>query len=184
MSTNVRIGLVAVMLIVASGAFAASAYTSGSVERSANVNVVNDDTGLIALQDGTSGDLVFQNATGALAIDFTAGGAGGANTAAHYELGDPANANTSYAFNLTNLDAESHDFTVAYSGSDGQDTDANIEFQVYDSTGTLVDTANEEGTSASLSGVASGETLYVVIVVDTHGLDSTADLSGTLTISA
>ena len=183
MSTKVKIGLLAVMLVVASGAFAASAYTSGSVERSANVNVVNDDTGLISLQDGNSGSLVYQNSTGALEIDFTAGGAGGANTAAHFELGDPANANTTYAFNITNLDAESHDFTVSYSGTDSN-TASNIEFQIYDSTNTLVGTADEEGTSASLTGVASGETLYVVVVVDTHGLDSTADLSGTLTISA
>ena len=48
-----------------------------------------------------------------------------------------------------------------------------------------VGTANEEGSSATLSGVASGDVHYVVIVVDTHGLDSsTDDLSGTLTVSA
>lgn len=183
MSTNVKIGILAVMLIVASGAFAASAYTSGSVERSANVNVVTDDVGLIALQDGNSGGLVYQNSTGALAIDFTAGGASGANTEAHFELGNPGSANTSYAFNITNLDAESHTFNVAYSGSDSN-TASNIEFQVYDGTGALLGTADEQGNSASLSGVASGQTLYVVIVVDTHGLTSADDLSGTLTISA
>ena len=184
MQTNAKIGVLALVLVVVSASFAATAFTTGSVERQANVNVVNDDTGLIALQDGNSGKLVFQNATGALEIDFTKGGAGGVNTAAHYELGDPTNANVTYAFNITNLDAESHDFTLDYSGSDSEDADANIEFQVYDSTGTLVATVDEEGTSASLTGVASGDVHYVVIVVDTHGLTSSSDLSGTLTVSA
>ena len=176
--------MLALVLVIGSAAFAATAFTTGSVDRQANVNVVNDDTGLIALEDGTSGGLVFQNATGALEIDFTAGGAGGVNTASHYELGDPNNGNTSYAFNLTNLDAESHDFTLDYSGSDSEDADSNIEFQVYDSTGTLIDTADEEGNLAALNGVASGSVHYVVIVVDTHGLTDASDLSGTLTVSA
>ncbi|WP_336024636.1 hypothetical protein [Halobellus salinisoli] len=184
MQTKAKIGILALVLVVASASFAATAFTTGSVDRQANVNVVNDDTGLIALEDGTSGGLVFQNSTGALEIDFTKGGAGGVNTAAHYELGDPNNGNTSYAFNITNLDAESHDITLSYSGSDSEDTDANIQFQVYDSTGTLVDTADEEGNSASLTGVASGGVHYVVIVVDTHGLTNASDLSGTLTVSA
>lgn len=184
MQTNVKIGALALVLVVVSASFAATAFTTGSVERQANVNVVNDDTGLIALADGTTGGLVFQNATGALEIDFTKGGAGGVNTEAHYELGDPANGNTSYAFNITNLDTESHDFTLSYSGSDSEDVDANIQFQVYDDTGALIATADEEGNSAVLSGVASGDVHYVVIVVDTHGLTDASDLSGTLTVSA
>lgn len=184
MLPNAKISGFILALLVVSTAFAATAFTTGSVERSANVNVVNDDTGLIALQDGNSGDLVFQNSSGALEIDFTQGGAGGVNTAAHYELGDPANGNTTYAFNITNLAASSHDLTLDYSGSDSQDSDANIEFQVYDSTGTQTGTVSEESGTTTLSGVTSGETHYVVIVVDTHGLDNTADLSGTLTVSA
>lgn len=184
MQTNAKIGALALILVIVSASFAATAFTTGSVDRQANVNVVNDDTGLLALADGTSGDLVYQNATGALEIDFTAGGAGGVNTAANYELGDPNNANTSYAFNVTNLDAESHDITLSYDGSDTEDADANIQFQVYDSTGTLVSTADEEGATAGLTGVASGQTHYVVIVVDTNGLTSASDLSGTLTVSA
>lgn len=184
MQTNAKIGVLALVIVVASASFAATAFTTGSVDRQANVNVVNDDIGLIALADGTSGGLVFQNASGALEIDFTAGGAGGVNTAAHYELGDPSNANTSYAFNITNLDDESHDFTLSYSGSDTEDGDSNIQFQVYNSTGAQVGIADEEGSSATLTGVASGQTHYVVIVVDTHGLTNSTDLSGTLTVSA
>ena len=183
MSTKATTTVLAIVLVI-SMTFAATAYTTGSVTRSANVNVVNDDTGLIALEDGTSGDLVYQNASGALEIDFTKGGAGGVNTAAHFELGDPSSANTSYAFNISNMDVESHDISLDYSGSDGQDADNNIEFQVYDASGTLQTTASEETGAVNVAGVSSGQTLYVVVVVDTHGLDSTADLSGTLKVSA
>lgn len=181
MATRLKVGLMAVMLVVASGAFAASAYTSGSVERTANVNVVSDDAGLIALQDGTDGELVYQNGTGALAIDFTQGGAEGVNTAAHFEIGDPADANSTYAFNVTNLDTEAHSFTFEYTGP-SQNGDNNIQFQVYDSNGGPLGTANEEGSTASAN-LGSGDTAYVVLVVDTYGLDNTTDLSGTLNIS-
>lgn len=182
---RLKIAGVAVVVIALLVTLGASAYTTGSVTRSSNVNVVTDDQGLIALSDGTSGGLVAQNSTGALAIDFTNGGASGVNTAAHFELGNPSDPTNQSAFNISNLDAETHDLTVTYSGAGGtSDTDANIQFQIYDSTGTQVATVSEESTSATITGASSGATYYVVIVVDTHGLDSTVDLSGTLEVSA
>ncbi|MFB6303371.1 MAG: hypothetical protein ABEH78_10995 [Haloferacaceae archaeon] len=174
----------ALVVIALTATIGATAFTTASLSRDANVNVVSDDKGLLALTDGTSGGLVAQNATGALNVDFTAGGAGGVNTNATYELGNPSDPTNQTAFNITNQDAESHDITVKYTGAGGtSDTDANIEFRIYDSTGTKVATVSEESTSATISGVASGTTHYVVIVVDTHGLDSTADLSGTLEVA-
>jgi hypothetical protein len=178
-----KIAGVSMMLIVAAATLGASAYTSASVERTSNVNVVNDDTGLLALEDGTSGDLVFQNSSGALEIDFTQGGAGGVNTNATYTLGNTSSSTTQTAFNLTNLDAESHDITLSYTGSDAEDTDENLQFRVYNSTGSKITTVSEESDAMTLNGVASGETHYVVIVVDTHGVSNETDLSGTLEVS-
>lgn len=176
---------VALLVIAVVAAFGATAYTTGSVERQSNVDVVSDDVGLIGLEDGTSGDLVKQNSTGALTVDFTRSGASGVNTDATFELGDPADPTNATAFNVTNNGGSSVDLTVEYTGvSESMDADANIEFQVYDSGGTQVATVSEESTSATINGVASGSTHYVVIVVDTHGLDTTVDLSGTLKISA
>lgn len=180
-----KIGAVALTLVLVASIVGASAFTSGSVERSANVNVVNDDTGLLALEDGTSGGLVYQNSSGALQIDFTQGGAGGANVESHYELGNPDDPTNQTAFNITNNDAESHDITVSYTSTGGTaDTDDNIQFQLYDSSGSQVGMVSEESTSVMVSGVSSGSTLYVVMVVDTYGLDNSTDLSGTLTVSA
>lgn len=185
MQTKYQVVAIAVVAVALTATLGVSAFTTGSLDRSSNVNVVTDDKGLIALSDGTSGDLVKMNSTGSLTIDFTRGGAGGANTDGHFELGNPSDANNQSAFNITNQDATAHDLTIKYTGvSESQDTDANIQFQVYDSTGTQVATVSEESTSATISSVSSGTTHYVVIVVDTYGLDSSVDLSGTLTVSA
>lgn len=180
-----RILTVAMVVIAISAVVGMSAYTTGNVTRSSNVNVVSDDVGLIGLEDGTSGDLVQQNASGALTVDFSRAGGTGVNTAAHFELGNPSDANNQSAFNITNNGGTARDLTIAYNNAGGtSDADANIQFQVYDGTGTQVATVSEESTSATITGVASGTTHYVVIVVDTNGLDSTADLSGTLKVSA
>jgi hypothetical protein len=180
-----KIGAVTLTLVLVASVLGASAFTSGSVERTSNVNVVNDDTGLLALEDGTSGGLVFQNSSGALEIDFTKGGAGGANVESHYELGNPSDPTNQTAFNITNNDDESHDIKVSYTGAGGTaDTDDNIKFQVYDSNGDLQGTVSEESTSQTFTAVSSGSTLYVVMVVDTYGLDNSSDLSGTLKVSA
>lgn len=181
---NREIQLLTVLVVAASLIVGASAFTTGSVERTSSVNVVADSSGLIGLEDGTSGDLVYTNSTGALSIDFTQGGASGANSAARFKLGstgDPANHS---AFNITNNDATAHDITVEYTGAGGtSDADANLEFRIYDSTGTEVATVSEESTSATITGVASGATHHVVVVVNTHGLGSSSDLSGNLNVS-
>lgn len=180
-----EIQLLTVLVVVASLIVGASAFTTGSVERSSSVNVVSDNSGLIGLEDGTSGDLVYMNTSNALAIDFTQGSGSGVNTAAHFELGNPSDPTNQSAFNITNNDASTHDITVSYTGAGGtSDGDDNIQFQIYDSTGTQVGTTvSEESTSTTITGAASGNTYYVVVVVDTYGLDTTSDLSGTLNVS-
>ncbi|WP_323676169.1 hypothetical protein [Halorubellus sp. PRR65] len=181
---NREIQLLTVLVVVASLIVGASAFTTGSVERSSSVDVVADNSGLIGLEDGTSGDLVYTNSTNALEIDFSQGGGSGVNTAAHFELGNPTDATNQSAFNITNNDASEHDITVEYTGvTESSDTDANIQFQIYDSSGSSVGTLSEESTSATITNAAAGSTYHVVVVVDTYGLDTNADLSGTLNVS-
>lgn len=182
MAAKLKIGVLVVLVAISSAAFAASASTTGGVDRASNVDVVSDDKGLLSIQDGTTGGLVHQNSTGALEIDFTKGTANGVNTAANFSIGDTTSANTSYAFNVTNQDTTTHSLTFDYSGSDSQDTGDNVQFRLYDSSGSYLGTASEEGSFAA-SSVAPGDTVYVVLVVDTHGLDTNADLSGTLSIT-
>lgn len=174
---------VALAIVAVTAAFGASAYTTGTVDRTASVNVVSDNSGLIGLSDGTTGDIVKTNGTGALTIDFTRNGATGVNSAANFEIGDTVSANTTAAFNITNNDGESHDFTLSYAQSvTDSDADANIQFKVYDANNNLLGTTSENSAAPAFT-VAAGATVHVVIVVDTHGLTSTDDLSGTLTVA-
>lgn len=181
---NREIQLLTVLVLAASLLVGASAFTTGSVERTSSVNVVTDSSGLIGLEDGTSGDLVYTNGTGALNVDFTRGGASGVNSAARFTLGSTSDPTNHSAFNITNNDATTHDITVEYTGAGGtSDPDANIEFRIYDGSGTKVAAVSEESTAATVTDVASGTTYHVVIVVDTYGLGSGSDLSGNLNVS-
>lgn len=184
MGSKLKVGVLVVLMIASSAALAASASTTVSMDRSSNVDVVTDSNGLIALesQSGPSTGVVQQNSSGALSIDFARDSATGVNPSATFEVGNQSEPVNSYAFNLTNQDATSHDVTLGYTGAD-QNTDPNIEFQVYNSTGSSVGTVDEEGTTVTHT-LNSGEEAYVVIYVDTHGLTDAADLSGTLTIDA
>lgn len=184
---RIKIAVLAVAVIAISATVGASAFTTGSVARTASIDVVSDDAGLIALADGTSGGLVAQSSDGKLTIDFTNGGAGGVNPDASYQLGNSADPTNQTAFNISNLDAEEHDLTVAYenvaTGATGDGTE-NIQFLLYDATGSQVGTVSEESTSTTITSLPSGETLYVVMDVDTSGLTNSTSLSGTLNVSA
>jgi hypothetical protein len=93
---------IAGLVLVVATSVGASAFTSATVERQANADVVTDENGLLGLTDGNSGNLVYQDAaTDQLVIDFENGTATGANTDALFELGDPANPGTSQAFSTT-----------------------------------------------------------------------------------
>lgn len=180
--------LVTGLLLVAAVSFGATAFTSATVDRNANIDVVADSNGLLALTDGNSGNLVFQDAsTEQLGIDFTNGSADGANVNAEFELGDPAGPTTSNAFQVENRDDEQHQINVAYTGAT-TNTEENLNVSVYDDTGAFLDSANEEGTTASFTAPAD-DTFYVVLTVDTGNgaaasdLTSASDLSGTISFT-
>jgi len=189
MSQLTKTLLVAGILLVAGVSVGTSAFTTAQVDRQANVDVVADEAGLLGLTDGTSGGLVFQDTEGQLGIDFTAATAGGANTNALFELGNPADPTSSQAFNITNNDVESHMIEIKYT-ADAEDanTEDNLKFEVYDSSGNVVGTISDEGTTASWEASADTD-YYVVVTVDTgHSSGTTVtgtgvDLSGTLSFS-
>ncbi|RJX43501.1 hypothetical protein DM826_06105 [Halonotius aquaticus] len=180
--------LMASLLLVGTVSIGASAFTAATVERSASVDVVADNEGLLALTDGNSGNLVFQDgSTEQLGIDFASGDAVGANPNATFELGNPADPTVSNAFTIKNQDAEQHQINVAYTGAT-QNGEENLKFEIYDSTGTSVGTVTEEGTTASFTAPAT-DTFYTVVTVDTGGgsaatdLTSADDLSGTISFT-
>ena len=179
--------LVAGIILVAGVSVGTSAFTTAQIDRQANVDVVADDAGLLGLSDGTSGELVFQDGAGQLGIDFTAGTAGGANTNALFELGNPDDPTTSQAFIITNNNVEDHVIETEYrANTTDAATEDNLKFAVYDGSGALVDTISASGATASWTATANTD-YYVVITVDTgHSSDllgPDTDLSGTLGFS-
>lgn len=187
----VRVGVIAVVLLLSTGMIGASSFTTATLERDTSIDVVADDKGVIALIDGDSGAVVQQQSNGELTIDFTVGSASGVNVNSTYELGNPNWNDASSdeeAFNITNQDGVSHTITLNYTVDSGDgvgDGATSVEFQVYDSSGTNVATEDEESGDASFT-ASSGETFATVVVVNTtmDGVDKNSDLSGTLNVTA
>ena len=74
-------------------AMGTGAFTQMSATRNANINVVNDSAGLIALKDDTPNDVVRQEG-GELVIDFDpADNGAGVNVDSYYRVGNIANYN-------------------------------------------------------------------------------------------
>lgn len=105
------------------------------------------------------------------------------NVEARFEYGSRSNPIDSPAFTITNVDDERRAITIGYDQAVADDSSTpNLVFHVYDATGREVTTVTEESGSVHTPDVAPGSTLYVVMVIDTHGLTDAADLSGTLTV--
>jgi hypothetical protein len=66
--------------------------------------------------------------------------------------------------------------------SDPNGSVVNVQFNVYDDTGSSVGTFSEDS-STSVTGVSDASTLYVVMTIDTTGVSSNDDLSGNVSIS-
>lgn len=167
-------------LLLSMTVVASSAFTTVSLERQASIDVVSDESGLIALQAHPDSDVVNGTGDGALSIDFDRTDAGvGVNVNSTYTVGSASTPTDTYAFNVTNRDTGPIDVTVDYT-LDTAAAGSSVQFKLYDGAGTLVGTA--EPGSPTTQTLTQGETLYVVINV-TGGADSADDLSGTLTIS-
>lgn len=171
--------LIGAVLLVAVSVVGSAAFTSAQLDRSANVDVVNDANGLLGLEATPNSGTVTENASGALQIDFATNNATGVNPSATFSVGDAADPVNSYAFTLTNRDTAARDVTLAYAAA--APGNSAITFRVFRDDGTTEAATIRNDGSATVS-VSAGETLYVVVELDT---DSDADdLSGTLTISA
>ncbi|MFC5365365.1 hypothetical protein [Salinirubrum litoreum] len=181
MTRTTKIAALAVCLLLATSAVSATAFTSITLQRNANIDVVADDTGIVQLSAGSSDFVTLDN--GQLAIDVTNGGASGTNVNSTLEIGENATSPTTNAFTITNNDESSHSFTLSYGSlNSDSDTAPNVEFAVFDETGDREASISEN--SDGTFTMPSGDTFEVVLVVDTTGSATGDDLSGTLTITS
>lgn len=177
---TITIILVTAMLFGGS-VFAASAFTSAEVTRSASIDVVADNNGIITLTPGST-SAVYLDSNGAMTID-AAQSAQGLNVEGSFTYGDTADPANSNAFSMTNSDSQTRTFTVAANNfANTQSSPSAVQYKIYDSTGNQIGVV-DQNTDQTFD-VASGETIYVVLETDTTGLDSNADLSHDLVITA
>lgn len=175
--------------------FATSAFTTTELTREVNVSVTTDASGLLALRDGhPDAGFVEDTGDGRLTIDFTRGGSAGANPNATFDLGSTADPVGDHAFRVVNGGNIARDVRLQYTlaaGSAAAGGDRALVIRGYrdtDGDGTVDSQAtlseNTGDSQATLGPVAPDGTVYVVVSVDTSGLDSGADLSGRLNVTA
>lgn len=193
MAKTVHIAVLGVALLVGAAFIAASAFTTATLSRDANIDVVADPSGIIGLEDGTSGGQVYIGSDGELKIDFDRNGDGlGVNVNSTYVLGNQSSpiASNQYAFNITNQDTVLHNIKLNYTANDPNvvagGTGNNTEFRVYNhSTGSNVLTVSEEDNGGTFQ-ADSGSSHAVVVVADTlhPDVDNKTTLNGTLNVTA
>lgn len=210
---NKKLTIAIIMVVIgASTVIGSGAYSAAEMDRDANIDVVNDADGLVALESQVDGDVVREDDGGELAIDFTAGGqADGVNVNSRYQVGvftqvgwagqqavdagaleyNGPQAGPDPAFLVTNQDTTEHDITVSYE-ADASDLGGSILYMQFvpgiggssqAGKAFLSATGTDNGFSYTAD-VGPGESIAVVIMTDTRNGDTTDDLSGTLTVSS
>lgn len=177
-----KISIILVILL-SSGVFVSTvAFESFNADRSAEIDVVSDDVGLIGLEPGDS-SVVFLQDEDLLTIDLGQTGAQGLNLESVLQVGDDQSPETSQAFIVTNNDQEERDITFNYQLDSEVEPDDSVTFQVFDDQGSNV---GEFSDSASLDeqSLPSGQSFFVTLEIDTSELSSEDDLSGTLVVQA
>lgn len=170
-----------VPVILATGAF-----SSATIERTASVNVASDSEGLLGLKDGHPGqDIVIEKEDGTLAIDLSPGDAAGVNAGGTFLIGSNDQPMNDHAFRIVHQGTQPVSVTLNYdlSGSD-PDGAANVKFDVYDGVDQSHLGQATEAAGTTIPNVQPGDTLYVVIEIDTKGVSKGNDLSGAMDISA
>ncbi|WP_206043448.1 hypothetical protein [Haloarcula rubripromontorii] len=204
------------------------AFSGVRASRNVSANVASDDKALLALRDATNGEIIRQNSSDQLVIDFTADGrASGINPDSRHQIGtfgnfspvdalktDSKGAYNDPAFNIVNQTSQTQQVEMSFDGAadncllamqmtpDGGRSDRDLLLAADDDTSVSADGRpqneppinNPKRETASVS-LGSGERAGVAIFVDTsryrnpgnidsNAADASADLSGTLTISA
>jgi hypothetical protein len=168
--------VVVVALVAVVGVTGASAFTTATVARDAQIDVGSDDSSVIELEDGTADGASVTDGT--LTIDGEESGS--LNREALFRFGDNSSASTaqtSHAFTVENADEDAHSFEFELENAPG------VTIELYDGTSKVATVSNGAVSAGSVSG-SSGTTLYAVVIVNTGTTTGTDAIDGTLTIDA
>lgn len=165
--------------IAAATSIGAVAYTAASTERDVTIDIAADDQAIIGLADGPTNAVTIEDDV--LVIDTSTDESEGLNPDGTFTYGDSEDPTTDYSFSLTNNDAEERTYTLSLDGFTYAG-DAEFTIQLYESDGTLIGDLTPSSSQTITLDVT--DTAYAIMDVVTDGLDSTDDMSGTLSINA
>ena len=195
-----------------SAAMGTGAFSSVSANRSVDVAVAADSNAFLALEDGDSDFVTYDDSVLEINLDGKIGEGDGINDEARYQLGhvattdpfhyavddqwivDDGKPTEKYAFVITNQGTTSYSITIdgnfgdtGYRGS----YQAHVQLGVYDEEagiqyGDQIDSGGG-GPTVSVGDIGSGDSIYVSILFDTTRPNvevGSDDLDGSFTISA
>ena len=188
MTRKVSLAVLVVGFLVASSFVGTAAFTTATVTRSSSVGISADDTAVIGLD---AGDNVAGVSDTGDKLNVNLGNGNGLNIESSFVYGDSSSveANDDYAVAMTNNAGSSVEFTVNYNVDTDPGSSTSLEFKFYDGDSSPLQASGShvvvtEGGSGQTFTLTSGQTVYIVISVDTSGLTSGDDLSGDLEITA
>lgn len=184
-------------------AIGSGAFTAMQAGRDADINVVSDSEGLIALTDETPSDIIRESSNGELLIDFTAdGSAGGVNVDSRYQVGEFVAINKNFtpgvppllegtssnvmsdpAFNIVNNDTVNHEVGVSYECDASDIGGARLIWQFEDEARQYFIDLTGTSTSGSVlvdgkgadPAPEPGDAVHAALFVDTRGYTGDAD---------
>lgn len=182
MKVNLQVALIAALLIGLSLSFATLGFTLFEADRSASVDIVGDDEGILTLTPGENTDVVFLNDDEALELDLSETDADGLNVDSTLEIGEYDEPDESEAFRITNTLEEDIDVTFEY---DTDQEDGEVNLNIVDDGGDELGSfdATDEEADASF-GLDDGEDAYVAFEFDSDSLDAGEEFSGDMSITA
>lgn len=182
--------------IVGATSIGSAAFTTATVDRDVEINVVKDTEAAIQLVPGET-NVVQLNDRGALVIDTDRDGGSGLNGNGSFTYGNATSTTSEatagsgeYAFSITNNGAgtgRTDGTGTGGSGAEGSFTislsGGPITLNLLVEKGGKTLTVGPDGGSKSGVSIDSGETVFADLTIDTSGLGKSDNISQTLTIA-
>ena len=185
------------------------AFTTASADRSVTVDVNGDQNSIISLIPNDDLSDISVNNDGELELDLSGTSDEGVNINSKYTWGDPDDPSNNFAFAITNNDDQDYDdlileYELADDSVESYSNESVIKFKSYgpgdpvfggryESWGELKAPRNgldpnpvsKNLPTSDAVDFNSGDTVYIVVEVDTTGSSATIDddLTGTLTVN-
>jgi hypothetical protein len=194
MNSKTIIIMFMIVSLLSFSAAGVTAYSSLSVTRSSSIDVVSDQNGIVKIDTPSKNSGIVERQNGKLSISLANNNNGnsdvgysGINADSTLTVGNAKSItneeNPEFAFSITNTFEEERDITLSYTitGDDTTTNEDNVHFRAYEkgNSGKLAEAT--ESSDATISEVSSGETVYIVLEVNSGSKSN--DLSGELSVT-